>query len=116
MVNRIWQHHFGRGIVRSTNDFGLLGTPPTHPELLDWLASEFITSGWRLKAMHKLILTSNAYQMSTQSNPDFIQQDANNNLFWRFNMRRLAAEEIRDTVLWITGKLNLKMGGTKRFS
>ena len=115
MVNRIWQHHFGRGIVRSTNDFGLLGTPPTHPELLDWLISEFIASGWRLKAMHKLILTSNAYQMSTQSNSKFIQQDANNNLFWRFNMRRLAAEEIRDTVLWITGKLNLKMGGPSVF-
>ena len=115
MVNRIWQYHFGRGIVRSTNDFGQLGTPPTHPELLDWLASEFITSGWRLKAMHKLIMTSNAYRMSAQSNPRCIQQDANNDLFWRFDMRRLTAEEIRDTVLWITGKLNLKMGGPSIF-
>ena len=115
MVNRIWQHHFGRGIVRSTNDFGQLGTPPTHPELLDWLASEFIASGWRLKAMHKLIMTSNTYRMSAQSNPICIQQDANNNLFWRFNMRRLTAEEIRDTVLWVTGKLNLKMGGPSVF-
>ena len=115
MVNRIWQHHFGRGIVRSTNDFGQLGTSPTHPELLDWLASEFIATGWRLKAMHKLIMTSNAYRMSAQSNARCIQQDANNDLFWRFDMRRLTAEEIRDTVLWITGKLNLKMGGPSIF-
>lgn len=115
MVNRIWQHHFGRGIVRSTNDFGKFGTPPTHPELLDWLASEFIASGWRLKTMHKLIMTSNAYRMSAQSNPEFIKRDANNNLFWRFNMRRLTAEEIRDTVLWMTGKLNFKMGGPSIF-
>ena len=115
MVNRIWQYHFGRGIVRSTNDFGQLGIPPTHPELLDWLASEFIASGWRLKAMHKLIMTSNAYRMSAQGNPKFIQQDANNDLFWRFDMRRLTAEEIRDTVLWITGKLNLKMEGPSVF-
>ena len=115
MVNRIWQHHFGRGIVRSTNDFGQLGTPPTHPELLDWLASEFIASGWRLKAMHRLIMTSNAYRMSAQSNSRCVQQDANNNLFWRFDMRRLTAEEIRDTVLWITGKLNIKMGGPSVF-
>ena len=115
MVNRIWQHHFGRGIVRSTNDFGKFGTPPTHPELLDWLASEFIASGWRLKTMHKLIMTSNAYRMSAQSNPEFIKQDANNDLFWRFNMRRLTAEEIRDTVLWMTGKLNFKMGGPSIF-
>lgn len=115
IVNRIWQHHFGRGIVRSTNDFGKLGTPPTHPELLDWLASEFILSGWRLKAMHKLIMNSNAYQMSSKSNPVYLQQDANNDYFWRYNMRRLAAEEIRDTVLAITGKLNLKMGGPSVF-
>ena len=115
MVNRIWQHHFGRGIVRSTNDFGQFGTPPTHPELLDWLASEFIASGWRLKAMHKLIMTSNAYRMSAQSNPKCVQQDTNNDLFWRFDMRRLTAEEIRDTVLWITAKLNFKMGGPSVF-
>ncbi len=115
MVNRIWQHHFGRGIVRSTNDFGQLGASATHPELLDWLASEFIATGWRLKAMHKLIMTSNAYRMSAQNNPRCAQQDANNDLFWRFDMRRLTAEEIRDTVLWITGKLNLKMGGPSIF-
>lgn len=116
MVNRIWQHHFGRGIVRSTNDFGKLGTPPTHSDLLDWLAVEFIESGWRIKKMHKLIMTSNTYRMSTVSNTNFIQQDANNDIFWRFNMRRLAAEEIRDTVLWVTGRLNLKMGGPSVFT
>ncbi len=115
MANRIWQYHFGRGIVRSSNDFGKLGTPPTHPELLDWLASEFIASGWRLKTIHKLIMTSSTYRMSSQSHSDYIQQDANNDLFWRFNIRRLAAEEIRDTVLWNTGKLNLKMGGPSVF-
>ncbi len=115
MVNRLWQYHFGRGIVRSTNDFGQLGTPPTHPELLDWLASEFIASGWRLKAMHKLIMTSNAYRMSAQSDPRCVQKDANNDLFWRFDMRRLTAEEIRDTVLYITGNLNIKMGGPSVF-
>jgi len=115
MVNRIWQYHFGRGIVRSSNDFGLLGTPPTHSELLDWLASEFMANGWRIKAMHKLIMTSNTYMMSTLNNPKFVQLDANNDLFWRFNMRRLAAEEIRDSVLMITGKLNPKMGGPSVF-
>ena len=115
MVNRIWQHHFGRGIVRTTNDFGQFGTTPTHPELLDWLASEFIASGWRVKVMHKLIMTSNTYLMSSQNNTRYIQQDPNNNLFWRFNMRRLSAEEIRDSVLRISGKLNLKMGGPSVF-
>ena len=116
MVNRIWHYHFGRGIVRSTNDFGRLGTQPTHPELLDWLASEFISSGWRMKTLHKLIMTSNTYQMSSQNNPEYIQHDPNNDWFWRFDMRRLTAEEIRDTVLLITGNLNLKMGGRSVFT
>ncbi len=116
IVNRIWHYHFGRGIVRSTNDFGKLGTKPTHPELLDWLASEFISSGWRMKALHKLIMSSNTYQMSSQNNPDYLQHDANNNTFWRFDMRRLTAEEIRDSVLLVTGNLNLKMGGRSIFT
>ncbi|MCG9127171.1 DUF1553 domain-containing protein [Candidatus Poribacteria bacterium] len=115
IVNRIWHYHFGRGIVRSTNDFGKLGEEPTHPELLDWLASEFIASGWRMKALHKLIMTSNTYQMSSQSNSEYLQKDANNDTFWRYDMRRLTAEEIRDTVLLITGNLNLKMGGPSIF-
>jgi hypothetical protein len=111
MVNRIWQYHFGRGIVRSPNDFGLQGTRPTHPELLDWLASEFIDQGWRMKALHRLIVTSNAYRMSSRGNPRALAADPANDLFWRFDMRRLAAEEIRDSILAVTGSLNLKMYG-----
>ncbi len=111
MVNRIWQHHFGRGIVRSTNNFGLLGNTPTHPQLLDWLAIEFIARGWRQKELHKLIMLSSAYQMSSQANPQGLQQDPDNDLFWRFNMRRLSAEELRDSILMANGRLNLKMYG-----
>jgi hypothetical protein len=111
MVNRLWQHHFGRGIVRSPNDFGLHGFRPTHPELLDWLASEFVASGWRMKALHRLILTANAYQMSSRGNPQALAADPMNDLFWRFDMRRLSAEEIRDSILAVSGNLNLKMFG-----
>ncbi len=111
MVNRLWQHHFGRGIVRTPNDFGLHGFRPTHPELLDWLASEFVASGWRMKAMHRLILTSNAYQMSSRGNPQGLKADPVNDLFWRFDMRRLSGEEIRDSILAVSGNLNLKMFG-----
>jgi hypothetical protein len=111
MVNRIWQHHFGRGIVRSGNDFGTAGDRPTHPELLDWLASEFQAGGWRMKAMHKLIMMSSAYRMSSEAAPEALAKDPMNDHFWRFDMRRLTAEEIRDTILMVTGKLNLKMGG-----
>jgi Protein of unknown function (DUF1549)/Protein of unknown function (DUF1553)/Planctomycete cytochrome C len=111
MANRLWQHHFGRGIVASSNDFGRFGTPPTHPELLDWLACEFIDGGWRIKRMHKLILMSSAYQMSSQANAAGLQADPANQLFWRFNMRRLTAEEVRDSTLMVSGKFNPKMGG-----
>jgi hypothetical protein len=111
MVNRLWQHHFGRGIVRSPNDFGLHGSRPTHPELLDWLASEFAERGWRMKAMHRLILTSNAYQMSSRGNAVGLKADPINDLFWRFDMRRLSGEEIRDSILAVSGNLNLKMFG-----
>lgn len=111
MVNRLWQHHFGRGIVRSPNDFGLHGFRPTHPELLDWLASEFVAKGWSMKAMHRLILTSNAYRMSSRGNPQALTADPMNDLFWRFDMRRLSGEEIRDSILAVSGNLNLKMFG-----
>jgi hypothetical protein len=111
MVNRIWQHHFGRGIVRSSNNFGQIGDRPTHPELLDWLASEFVERGWRLKEMHRLIMLSSAYQMSSRGNAAGLARDPQNNLFWRFDMRRLSAEEIRDAILAVSGRLNLKMGG-----
>lgn len=111
MVNRLWQFHFGRGIVPTPNDFGKLGEPPTHPELLDWLASEFIRSGWRLKPMHKLIMLSNAYRMSSTATKTGLERDPGNRFFWRFNSRRLAAEEVRDSILAVSGKLNLKGGG-----
>jgi mono/diheme cytochrome c family protein len=111
MVNRLWQHHFGRGIVRSPSNFGSLGTPPTHPELLDWLASEFVRNGWRLKPLHKLMMMSSTYLLSSQADPKALAQDPENDLCWRFNMRRLDAEEIRDSILAVNGSLNLKMGG-----
>jgi hypothetical protein len=111
LANRLWQHHFGRGIVRTANDFGRLGEPPTHPELLDWLATELIASGWRLQAMHRLIMRSSVYQMSSRDDPAGLRIDPANDRFWRFDMRRLSAEELRDSVLAVAGTLNLKMGG-----
>jgi hypothetical protein len=111
IVNRIWQHHFGRGIVRSANDFGFAGEKPTHPELLDYLASELVANGWRMKALHKQVMLSSAYRMSSAANAVALAKDPNNDLFWRFDMRRLTAEEIRDAILQVTGQLNLKMGG-----
>lgn len=106
MANRIWQFHFGRGIVRSSNNFGQLGTPPTHPELLDWLAHEFVNQGWKLKSMHRLIMNSRAYQMSSQANEPAVSKDPNNDLFWRYDSRRLRAEEVRDSMLAAAGVLN----------
>ncbi len=111
MANRIWQFHFGRGIVRSSNNFGQLGTPPTHPELLDWLAGYFVDSGWRLKSMHRLIMNSRAYQMSSMSRGDAESVDPGNDLFWRFDPRRLSAEEIRDSMLKVNGTLNPELYG-----
>jgi hypothetical protein len=111
LVNRLWQHHFGRGIVASSNDFGKFGTPPTHPELLDWLAGDFIAGGWKIKRMHKLMLMSSTYQMSSRASEQGLKLDPENNLFWRFNPRRLTAEEVRDSILAVSGSLNLKMFG-----
>ena len=111
MANRIWQHHFGRGIVRSSSNFGKLGDRPTHPKLLDWLAREFINTGWDIKALHKRIMLSRTYQLSSKGSEAGLRIDPNNDLLWRFDMRRLTAEEIRDSVLYLTGHLNEKMGG-----
>jgi hypothetical protein len=111
MVNRIWQHHFGRGLVRSSNNFGQLGDPPTHPELLDWLAGEFVRQGWRMKPLHRMIVLSNAYQMAYRVDERASTLDPLNNLCWRFDMRRLSAEELRDATYAVTGKLNPKMFG-----
>lgn len=108
MVNRVWQHHMGRGIVRSASDFGFQGTPPTHPELLDWLAAKFVQNGWHIKPIHRLIMTSATYQMSSASRPEAVAVDPLNDAFWRYNMRRLTAEEVRDSILAVNGTLNLK--------
>jgi len=111
MANRIWQHHFGRGIVRSPNNFGLLGDAPTHPKLLDWLATELVRGDWRLKSLHKTIMMSATYQMSSRGDKQALEKDPQNNLFWRFDMRRLSAEELRDAMLAANGTLNPKMFG-----
>ncbi len=111
IVNRIWQHHFGRGIVRSPNNFGLGGEPPTHPELLDWLANDLVAGEWRMKRLHKLMVMSNTYRMSSQAVAEGLTKDPNNDRFWRFNMRRLSAEEIRDSIHAVAGQLNPKMFG-----
>ena len=111
IANRLWQFHFGRGITPSSNDFGRQGELPTHPDLLDWLACEVRARGWRLKAMHKLLLLSNTYRMASLDNDKGLALDPENNLYWRFDMRRLTAEEIRDSILSVRGTLNLKMGG-----
>jgi cytochrome c553 len=111
IVNRVWQHHFGRGLVRSANNFGELGTPPTHPELLDYLALWLVDHKWQLKPLHRLIMTSNAYRMSSAANARALAADPTNELFWRFDMRRLSAEEIRDASLAVSGQLNSEMFG-----
>ena len=111
MMNRVWQYHFGRGIVRSSNNFGYKGVPPTHPELLNWLAADFIAGDWKLKRMHRQIMLSSTYRMSSAAGKKGLQKDPTNNLFWRFDMRRLEAEEIRDSVLAVNGSLNPKMYG-----
>jgi hypothetical protein len=111
IVNRVWQHHFGRGLVRSASNFGELGTPPTHPELLDWLALWLVDNDWKLKPLHRLIMSSNAYQMSSQGNDQSLARDPTNDLLWRFDMRRLGAEEIRDATLVTTGDFNPEMYG-----
>ena len=111
MVNRVWHYHFGRGIVRTPSDFGFQGTPPTHPELLDWLASDFVAGGWRLKPLHRRIVLSSTYRMSSTFDPKADAVDPANDLLWRFEGSRLEAEEIRDAILAVAGRINPKMGG-----
>jgi Protein of unknown function (DUF1553)/Protein of unknown function (DUF1549) len=111
IVNRLWQHHFGQGIVATSSDFGVRGEPPTHPELLDWLASELTAGGWRLKPLHRLIVTSATYRQSSRSNPKLAADDPENSMFARMNRRRLDAEGVRDAMLAVSGELNPKMGG-----
>jgi hypothetical protein len=127
MVNRIWEYHFGKGIVQTPNDFGARGRPPTHPELLDWLTSRFIEGGWSIKKMHRMIMLSHAYRIGGgESAPRAVASgsnliaansaiDVNNDYFWRFNRRRLEAEEIRDSALAVSGALDRTMGGEHPF-
>ena len=115
-VNRVWQNHFGKGICASSSDFGYLGDEPTHPELLDWLATEFVNKGWSIKELQRMIMFSNTYKMSSRSQEEGLAKDPQNKLVWRFNMRRMSAEEIRDNILSVTGQLNLKMGGESFYS
>ncbi|MGF1582214.1 MAG: DUF1549 and DUF1553 domain-containing protein [Gemmataceae bacterium] len=112
MVNRIWQHHFGQGIVATPNDFGTRGAKPTHPQLLDWLATEFVRSGWSIKHMHRLMVLSRAYQQRSRvSNKRAKGIDPGNKMLWRMNRRRLTGEEIRDGILAASGTLTRKVGG-----
>jgi hypothetical protein len=111
MVNRIWHYHFGKGIVGTPSDFGVMGERPTHPELLDWLAAEFVRSGWSLKHMHRLIMTSAVYRESADFRKDAAEADPGNRLLWAFPRHRLESEVIRDSALMVSGTLNLKAGG-----
>lgn len=111
IVNRLWQHHFGVGLVDTPNDFGYSGGRPSHPELLDWLASELIDGGWRLKPLHRLMVTSAAYQQASLPRAEALAVDADNRLLWRASPRRLDAEALRDALLAVSGQLNLALGG-----
>jgi len=111
MANRLWQHHFGVGIVETSNNFGAGGLDPTHPELLDYLATEFVKGDWRIKRMHKLIMLSSTYRLSSRTTESGLENDPANRLIWRFNPRRLSSEEVRDSILAANGSLNLQMGG-----
>ena len=115
MVNRLWQHHFGEGLVRTPSNFGKMGEPPTHPALLDWLAVEFVDRQWSLKAMHRLMLTSSAYQMTTTDMTANLAIDPENRLLWRMPRVRLEAEVIRDQILAVAGSLDRAIGGPAIF-
>jgi hypothetical protein len=110
-VNRVWMYHFGRGLVGTPGDFGLRGDAPTHPELLDWVASEFVANGWRVKQLHKLIMTSATYTQASLDRPDALAADPDNRLLWKQNRRRLEFEPLHDAVLAVSGQLDTKIGG-----
>lgn len=111
IMNRVWQHHFGEGFVTTPDDFGTQSDPPSHPELLDYLASRFMAEGWSLKSLHRLIMLSSVYRQSSATNPEFSARDPHNRLLWRANIRRLDLEEVRDSILAIGGSLDRKVGG-----
>jgi hypothetical protein len=112
LVNRVWMHHFGAPLVATPSDFGVRSTPPTHPELLDWLAWTFVhEDGWSLKKLHRRILLSDAYQQASRDRPECRRQDPENRFFWRANRRRLDLESMRDTLLAVSGRLDQRLGG-----
>jgi hypothetical protein len=113
LVNRLWQHHFGKGLVTTPSDFGLRGSPPSHPELLDWLAAEFMESGWSIKHLHRLILLSATYRQAAGQGKDLpgARVDPENTLLWRMNSRRLELEPLRDALLAVAGRLDTRLGG-----
>ncbi|MFZ9860504.1 MAG: PSD1 and planctomycete cytochrome C domain-containing protein [Gemmataceae bacterium] len=111
IVNQVWMRHFGRGLVSTPGDFGVRGDPPSHPELLDWLASEFMDNGWSLKKLHKLILTSATYQQESMDRDDCLQKDPENRFLWRQNRRRLEFEPLHDSMLFVSGRLETTVGG-----
>ena len=115
IVNRVWQFHFGEGLVRTPSDFGVMGEKPTHPELLDWLANWFIDNGWSFKKLHRLIMTSAAYAMSKSWNDEYGEEDPESRLLWRFPYRRLEVEAIRDSMLAVSGQLNREMYGPSMY-
>ncbi|MBY0514298.1 MAG: DUF1549 and DUF1553 domain-containing protein, partial [Gemmataceae bacterium] len=110
-VNRVWLHHFGRGLVGTPGDFGLRGDPPTHPELLDWLAAEFVARGWSVKQLHHLVMTSETYRQASLDRPEGVATDPDNRLLWRMNRRRLEFEPLHDAVLAVSGQLDPIPGG-----
>ena len=115
-VNRIWHHHFGRGIVRTLDNLGNMGEPPTHPELLDWLAVEFMDRGWSVKELHRLLMTSEAYQMaSANDDPAALAADPENQYLWRYRPQRLEAEALRDAIMTVSGEIDLAVGGKPIF-
>ena len=111
LVNRVWQHHFGRGLVATASNFGALGERPTHPELLDWLASRFVGGGWSLKRLHREILLSATYRQSSRFDARAFEIDPGNTLLWRMNRRRLEVEAWRDAMLAVSGRLDRSVGG-----
>jgi hypothetical protein len=115
IVNRVWQYHFGEGLVRTPSDFGVKGEAPTHPEMLDWLAHWFVKNGWSVKRLHRLILSSNTYRMSKRWNEAYGPADPEDRQLWRFPYRRLEVEAIRDSVLSVSGQLNRRMNGHGMF-
>jgi hypothetical protein len=111
MVNRIWQHHFGEGIVRTASNFGKMGEQPSHSELLDWLAAQFVAKGWSVKAMHRMMMNSQLYQMASDDNMADVAIDPENRYFWRMPRERMEAEVLRDEILAVSGKIDLTIGG-----